>query len=239
MPKLSVIIPAYNEEDKIKSGLEEIDKKLSGKDYEILVVDDGSTDNTAKIVRDTNIKKVNLIQLKKNKGKGAAVREGVMQSRGEYVLFTDADQSTPIDHIFEFLREIKSHDIVIGSRALPESAIVKKQPLVKRILGHLGSIIIRLILKLPYKDTQCGFKLFKSRVAKEIFNEISCLGWAFDFEVLKIADNRGLRVKEMPVVWKDNPDTKVNFKDYLIVLKKLFLIKKRYKKKGFKTRSGS
>ena len=224
MLKLSIIIPAYNEEDRIKSGLEEIDKNLSGKDYEILVVDDGSTDKTGEIVKNIDIEKVNLIQLKENKGKGAAVKEGVMRSSGEYILFTDADQSTSIDHVHKFLKEIKSYDIVIGSRSLPKSKITKKQPLYKRILGQLGSIIIRTTLNIPYKDTQCGFKLFRSAIAKEIFNEISCSGWAFDFEVLKIANNRGYKVKELPVVWENNPNTKVNLKDYLETLRNLFFI---------------
>ena len=228
MTELSIIIPAYNEESVIVEALKEISNTLTGRDYQILVVDDGSTDKTAKLVKGIDMKRVKLIQLEKNKGKGAAIRKGVMQAKGELILFTDADQSTSIDHLFLFLEEIETCDIVIGSRTLPKSKISKKQPLYKHILGKLGNLVIRLTLKLPYTDTQCGFKLFKRKAAKEIFNKLSFEGWSFDFEVLKIADKKGYKVKEIPVTWENNPDTAVKLSDYLETLKSLFLIKKRH-----------
>ena len=226
--KLSIIIPAYNEENVICSTLEEIQGALDNNN-EIIVVDDGSTDKTSDLVIE-NFPNVKLIRISKNKGKGAAVKKGVMNASGDLILFLDADGSTPFHHVFDFLETIKNYDIVIGSRTLPESNIIKKQPLYKVFLGKCGNLLIRFILNINYSDTQCGFKMFRRDSAREIFSKLQCNKWAFDFEVLKIAQLKNMSVKEIPVSWKNDPNTNVSFLDYFTTLKNLIEIKLRYRK---------
>jgi dolichyl-phosphate beta-glucosyltransferase len=229
--KISIIIPAYNEEKIINSTIIDIKKKIknNGLDYEIIVVDDGSSDNTSEIVNNMKEEGVMLIKLKTNQGKGGAVKAGIYKSSGDFLLYTDADNSTSIDHLFDFLPYIKEYDIIIGSRSLPKSKIIIKQPLYKIVIGKIGAILIKKILDLDYHDTQCGFKLFNSKIAKEIFKEVDCSRWAFDFELLKIAKIKKIKVKEMPVTWINNFDTKVKMIDYIETLKSLFIIWKKYR----------
>lgn len=227
---ISVVIPAYNEEKRISHTLYRIDKFLfeKGYSYEIIVVNDGSTDGTAKVVNSLKpyINNLKLINLPENKGKGFAIKKGVLKANGEVILFTDADNSTDISHLNTFLQYLQeSYDIVIASRALPLSKIPKKQPIYRRVLSKLGNKIINLLFSLNIKDTQCGFKLFKKDVAKNIFKKLTIDRWGFDIEILVIAKCLNYKVKEKEVEWINDPNSKVKLIDFFKTFKELINIK--------------
>ena len=225
--EISIIIPAYNEERNIESTLAEIDERMSSSSltYKIIVVDDGSTDKTAKLVRKLNIKNLKLISFPKNKGKGRAVKAGMLASRGKWRLQMDADNSTKIEELFNFLEHTDKFDIIIGSRVLPESKIIKRQPFYRILMGRLGSFLTRRILKIEQKDTQCGFKLFSKEAAEKIFPKTISEGWALDFEVLFLAKKAEFKVKEVPVTWSDDRVSSVKIPNYLETLGELFTVR--------------
>ncbi len=229
------MIPAYNEENKIKATLEDVIIKTNEKkrfSYEIIVVDDGSEDKTTKKVEEVQKELENqdlkLIKFKKNKGKGKAVKRGVLEANGKIVMYMDADNATTIDHLFNFLPYLKDYDIAIGSRTLKNSKIIKRQPIYRIIAGRMGGLLIKLFLGLNQKDTQCGFKIFSKEATEIIFPKIKCNGWGFDFEVLKIAKNQNLKVVELPVEWKNSSDSKVNFKGLCETIGELIFVWKKY-----------
>lgn len=230
MVYLSIIIPAYNEEKRIGSTLIKMLNYLSAKDYswEIIVVDDGSTDRTIEKAREL-IKDERLKVLKNpvNAGKGYSVKQGVLASKGEVILFSDADLSTPIEELDNMLSWIeRGCDIVIGSRALPESVIKLSQPWHRQTMGKIFNLIVRAFVLSELKDTQCGFKCFKRETTFKIFNLQRLNGFAFDVEILYIAKKLGLTIKEQPVKWINSPDSKVNlFKGPLSMFRELFTIK--------------
>jgi len=193
---LSIVIPAYNEQDTIANSLMQISSFLKQCDfeYEIIIVNDGSTDNTASIVSKT--KDVILHNIPQNKGKGNAVKQGVLIAKKEYILFMDADHAIPISYIIDFKKLIDNHDIIIGSKYLEQT---ENYPLYRRFVGKIFSLLKYWITGLKYKDTQCGFKLFRKEVGKDIFNLSQINGWCFDVELLLIADKKGYSVKEFPV----------------------------------------
>jgi dolichyl-phosphate beta-glucosyltransferase len=179
---------------------------------EIIVVDDGSQDGTADLARsqlaDWPWSKV--ISLKKNQGKGAAVKEGVLAAQGELILVTDADLSTPIEELGKFYPLVAGHyDLIIGSRALPASDIRKRQSCLRETMGKSFNRLVRWLVLPDFKDTQCGFKLFKKEAAREIFIRIKTSGFAFDVEVLLLARQLGYKVAEVPVIWINSPDSRV------------------------------
>lgn len=181
---------------------------------EIIVVDDGSDDATSEIAEkkaESISNPVKVIKLGKNFGKGAAVRKGVLASSGNPVLFTDADFSTDISELENFLPVIKSGaaDIVIASRSLPESVLVPPQSFVRRAIGTLCRFLVSVLSVKGYKDTQCGFKLFSRKAALAIFSRLKTDGFAFDVETLVLAEKLGFSVKEMPVRWKNSSDSRV------------------------------
>ena len=239
--KLSVVIPAYNEEKRISKTLEEINFYLRNQDYsyEIVVVNDGSTDKTSEIViniaRET--KNIRFINNKVNRGKGAAVKQGMLESKGEYRLFTDADNSTSIDHIEKVWPFFdKGYDIVIGSRDAKDALGAKqaiKQPFFRRFLGDFGNIIIQIIVVPNIWDTQCGFKCFTASSANKIFSRLRINRWGFDIEALFIGRILGYKkIGIIPVYWINDPNSKVNLKGYLQVFKEIFQIRW-YHLKGF------
>lgn len=230
--EISIVIPAYNEEKRIENTIEKILNFFRKKntDFEIIVVDDGSKDNTylvAKSLKEKN-KEVKIIKHAKNKGKGGAVKTGILNASGNYILFTDADLSTPIEEIDKLLYWIKekNYDIVIGSRSLQNSKILTPQPFYRRIIGRIFPVLVRIILTNKFKDTQCGFKLFKNQIAKEIFNELKTENFAFDVEVLYRALKKGYKIKEIGVIWINSPYSTVKiFKDPFKMLFSLLKIK--------------
>ncbi len=212
-PYLSVVIPTYNEEVRIVPTIGAIANHVSslGFDWELVVSDDGSTDATLELVRDLELVNMVIIEATHNTGKGGAVRRGVAASQGEFILFADADQSTPIEQIGAFIDKIESEglDIVIGSRSAGGADVANKS-FVRTLLSAGLNKIVRAAFGLRFKDTQCGFKLFRSDVGKKIFSVASIDGFSFDLELLYIAQKAGLGVAELPVQWHDAPDSKVS-----------------------------
>lgn len=212
--KVSVIIPAFNEERRLPATLGKIHTYFENKDcpYEVLVVDDGSTDNTAEQIRDY-IKKHNstrLIRNGMNKGKGYSVKNGFLQANGEYLLFSDADLSTPIEEIDKFSAYLREgYDVAIGSRGLKESDIQVHQPWYREMMGKAFNILVRLLSIRDFKDTQCGFKCFTREAALEICKRQRMERFSFDVEMLYIAKKLGYKVKEVPVRWVNEPETRV------------------------------
>lgn len=193
---LSIIIPAFNEEETITNTLDSISVFLSNRDFdfEIIVVDDGSKDNTNELVRKkTNIE---LITLDKNRGKGYAVRTGVFKSKKDFILFMDADHAVPINYILNFRDLIHRYDIVIGSKYLGQN---EPYPFYRKFMGRVFSALKYIITGLNIKDTQCGFKLFKKDVAQELFSVSQITGWCFDVEILLLAQKKGYRIREFPI----------------------------------------
>lgn len=222
-PYLSVIIPAYNEAERLPLTLVDIDRYLSRVSYssEILVVNDGSTDGTATVVRKMSetIKNLKLIDNEKNQGKGAVVRQGMLLAQGEIRLFLDADNSTSVDQFEKMIPYFNEGvEVVIGSRALKESKLNPPQPLWRRILGKIGNLIIQLLLLPGIKDTQCGFKAFREEAAEKIFSKSKIAGFGFDIEALALAKKFGFKIKEVPVVWVNDTRSKVKGSTYLKVL---------------------
>jgi len=226
---LSVIIPAYNEADKISATLLDIDKYLSKQKYlyEILVVSDGSTDSTVQVVKKMQelVKNLRIIDNKKNNGKGYVVKQGMLEAKGKYRLFMDADNSTTIDHLDKFWPHIKNNDIIIGSIEIKGAIIKETAAWYRRWLGKLSKYIIRIITGLwEIHDSQRGFKLFTEKAAKKIFPKQTIICWGFDIEILILAKKLGFKIKEVAVEWK-NPPGKVTLMSYIRTLGELLKIK--------------
>ncbi len=210
--KLSVVIPAYNEENRIEKTLLSVNEYLSKQsyDYEILVVNDGSKDRTAEVVSGLTgkLKGLRLIDNKENHGKGWAVRQGMLSAQGDCRLFTDADNSTTIDHVeifFPFFAQDLStragYDIVIGSRRLKDSVIVVKQPWIRDFLGGIFRLVVHTLVPLGFRDSQAGFKMFSKKATEIVFPKQTIFRWAFDVEILAIAKKLGFRINEVPIKW--------------------------------------
>ena len=228
--KFSIIIPAYNEKNRILTTFKNIYNYFKGQNFEIILVDDGSKDNTSSLIEYEKNKigdNISIIKYNKNKGKGYAIKKGIEKAQGEYILFTDADNSTPIEEFEKLLNEIKKgFDIAIGSRYLKNSDIKIKQSILRILIGRLGNLLIQFFLIKGIKDTQCGFKLFKNSVAKEIFAKLTINGWGFDMEVLSIAQILKYKIKEVPVSWLNSSDSRVRpIKDAWQTLNELIKIK--------------
>jgi len=206
-PFISVIIPSYREGKRIGHNLEEIEKYLFSKSYtyEMLVITDGSPDNTAQIAREHQSKIGNLrvIENPDNHGKGYVVRQGLIEAKGKYRVFLDADGSTSITHLDSFMPEFeKGFDIVIGSRDIEGSYIQIHQPKYREVMGNSGNWLIRIVLGLwSYPDTQCGFKVLSEKAAKEVASRMVVDRFGFDFELIILALKLGFKVKQMPVRW--------------------------------------
>ncbi len=229
-PFLSIIIPAYNEAERIPKTLLDMDKYLSQVEfsYEIIVVNDGSKDKTAEIVTNLSkvVKNLNLIDNKINKGKGGVVAQGMLAAKGNIRLFMDADNSTSIDQVEKFFPYFKQgYDVVIGSRSLRDSELAVKQPFYRQILGKMGNWVIRILLVPGIKDTQCGFKAFSEEAAVKIFPQLTIKGWGFDIEVLTLARLMGFKIKEVGVRWINDPNSKVKASSYFEVLSEVIKIK--------------
>ncbi len=214
-PELSIVIPAYDEERRIGGTLDRtfayLDHHLP--ESEVLVVADGSTDGTTTLVRrraETEPRLRLLVSLG-NRGKGAAVRRGVLASRGRYVLFMDADLATSLDEVAGFIERLeRGSDVVIGSRAHRESNIVERQSWGRERMGKTFNLIVQALLVRGYWDTQCGFKAFRREAADAIFGRLTIERFAFDVEVLLLAQDLGLSVEEVPVSWSHVPESKVS-----------------------------
>ncbi len=217
MPFLSIVIPAYNEEDRIVRTLEGTFEYLDSQSYdsEVIVVNDGSSDRTADAVREFASRtsgRLRLIENPGNKGKGYAVRNGMLQACGEIVLFYDADLATPTSEIAKVVTPIKEdrYDVVFGSRAIDRSLIGTHQSVIRENIGRAGNWIQYLLTGLNFKDTQCGFKAFRREAAQTVFLLQQIDGFGFDPEILFIAKKQGWRLLETPVKWNHVEGSKVN-----------------------------
>ncbi|HXM93417.1 MAG TPA: dolichyl-phosphate beta-glucosyltransferase [Candidatus Dormibacteraeota bacterium] len=212
---LSVIIPAYNEEVRLPSTLERIASYLgnSGLNTEVIVVDDGSTDRTAYVARafQGKIPALRVLSNGSNRGKGYSVRRGMLEARGDIVLFTDADLSAPIEEADKLLTALKNNnDVAIGSRALDRSLISVHESAFREFAGIVFNKLVRIILRLPFVDTQCGFKAFRRERCRIIFEQQLIERFGFDPELLYLARHHGLRATEIPVRWGHSPATKIS-----------------------------
>jgi dolichyl-phosphate beta-glucosyltransferase len=213
-PYLSIVLPAYNEEGRLEVSLPRILQYLSAKRwaYEIVVVDDGSSDRTSEIAR-ARLDGVphEIVRNEPNRGKGYSVKRGVLDAKGRYVLFSDTDLSTPIEESEKLIEALdRGADVAIGSRALRESRIEKHQPWRREILGKLFNRFLQILVMPGIEDTQCGFKCFRREAVEPIFSRQTLDGWAFDVEILFIARRLGYRIAEVPVRWINSEVTKVN-----------------------------
>jgi len=230
---LSVIIPAYNESKRITNTLLDIDLYLSKQDYEyeIIVVNDGSKDNTAQVVNKlTNlVKNLKIIDNQENHGKGWVVRQGMLESSGQIRLFMDADNATTIDHFDKMVLLLgQGYEIVIGSRDSKDVAGARQavaQSFLKRQLGNFGNLLIQTLAVPGIWDTQCGFKAFRGKTAQDIFSRSLIDRWGFDIEALALARKLSYKIGIIPINWVNDPDSRVSWKGYLNTFRELFKIK--------------
>lgn len=217
MDSVSIVIPAYNEETRLPASLDAVTRYLRQgrrRFTEIVVVDDGSTDATAAVAERYAAAhpEVRLLRNPGNRGKGFSVRHGVLEARGDWILFTDADLSAPIEEATKLFRAVEEHgaQIAFGSRGLDRSLIEIHQSWFRETAGRLFNLLVRILAGLPYADTQCGFKLFERRAAREIFRRQRLDRFGFDVEVLYLARRLGFRAVEVPVRWRHCEGTKVS-----------------------------
>lgn len=218
--KISIVIPAYNEGERITATIIDTFQYLDDKTTnswsarEVIVVSDGSTDSTEAIINDLSKKHsaLKLVKYKENRGKGYALKQGIAATTGDFILFMDADEATPISELAKLAEPLLKGDadIAIASRSVKSSNIETRQPIHRRIVGRMFSLTTRILLGMPFRDTQCGFKLFKGDVGRELFAKSSCEGFAFDVEILANAVASGLKVAEVGVIWRDQPGSTVN-----------------------------
>ncbi|OGI17396.1 MAG: hypothetical protein A2Z52_01950 [Candidatus Moranbacteria bacterium RBG_19FT_COMBO_42_6] len=214
-PYLSVIVPAYREADRIGKNLLEIQDYLSKKNYsyEILVVTDGSPDNTPEVASGfaDKVKNLRVIENKENHGKGYVVRQGLLEAKGELRLFLDADGSTSITHLDSFIPEFeKGNDVVIGSRDIEGAFVQIHQPKYREIMGDMGNWAIRIVLGLwSYPDTQCGFKMLNAASAEAVASRMVVDRFGVDFELIILAKKLGFKIKQMPVRWLNEEGSSV------------------------------
>ena len=214
-PELSIVIPCYNEEQRLPRTIEQIERYLRGGavSYELILVDDGSSDGTRKIMDAAAERNpaVRLEALPQNRGKGRALAEGVAAARGAEILVTDADLSTPIEELDKLRAELrKGAGVAIASRALKESRVEVSQPIYRVLMGKAFNLLVQAVLLPGIWDTQCGFKLFRADVAHYAFAGLTTDGFGYDPEVLYLAKQRGVRIEEVPVVWRNSAPTTVS-----------------------------
>lgn len=234
---ISIVIPAYNEAQRILNTLNQLEEYRSKSQhiFEIIVVDDGSQDGTADIVRQQQYAHVRVIQQPRNAGKFAAFKTGVQQAQLDWILLYDADGATPIAMIEQFEPLTKQYDCLIGSRRADQANITVPQPFFRTVLGRLSYYTIRLLTGIRFKDTQCGFKLCRTTIAKRAVDKMITNRFAGDVEFLYLTILYGARTKEVPVEWHDMPNSKVKFKDYFHSLQDILKIRRAIKRGQYRT----
>lgn len=234
--QLSIVVPAYNEASRIEPTLEELFYYLTRRSntFEVIVVDDGSRDATADICLRWGEQhpQLRVVSLEQNSGKGAAVRRGVEEAQGDFILFCDADGATPIAELARLeaaLYASTSLALAIGSRAAPSKETLVTTSIFRKLPGRLFNFVVNLLLVRNVRDTQCGFKLFPKDIAKQLFAQATATGWVFDVEILFLAQRAGIRILEVPVNWTNIPGSKVNvLRDGLIMVAQLFQLRLRH-----------
>lgn len=230
-PQLSVVIPCYQEETRLPASLQRLEEYLEGAGYpyEVLLVDDGSTDRTAELAGEMEGRnpRFRLLRYDENRGKGFAVSYGMRRARGEWLLFSDADLSTPIEELERFLPLLlhQGYDVVIGSRGLKESNLKIRQPWWRERAGRLMNFLIRRASGLRFKDTQCGFKLFSQRAARDIFPNLTVRTWMFDVEALILARKLGYAIQDVPITWLNSGESRVKLSHTPRIIRELLHIR--------------
>jgi len=212
-PSLSIVVPAYNEAQRLPETLAKLGRWLGSTTLhtEVVIVDDGSTDGTAEVAREAGGGNITLLRHQPNRGKGYAVRRGMLAARGERRLMTDADLSTPIEELPRLMRELDhGAEVAIGSRAVAGACVEVHQPAYREAMGRVFNRLVQLLLLPGLEDTQCGFKLFTARAAEEAFGACRLDGFSFDVEALFVARRRGRRIAEVPVVWRNDEASRVS-----------------------------
>jgi glycosyltransferase involved in cell wall biosynthesis len=213
-PELSIVVPSYNEELRLPASLEKIANYIGRKrpNTEVLVVDDGSTDRTAQVAESwkDRISGLRVLSNGTNRGKGFSVRHGSLEAQGDILLFTDADLSAPIEEAEKLFAALESHDVAIGSRAMDRSLIEVHESPFREFAGIVFNRIVRVILRLPFVDTQCGFKAFRRERCRIVFEQQTIERFGFDPELLYLARHHGLSIEEVSVRWAHSPATKVS-----------------------------
>ncbi|HOJ39430.1 MAG TPA: glycosyltransferase family 2 protein [bacterium] len=236
--ELSVVIPAYNEEKRLGPTLMAVADYFfsSGRNFEIIVVDDGSQDGTRQVVekmqREVFVRyragRLKLLSHEKNRGKGAAVKTGMLSAVGEIVLFTDADLSTPVTEFSKMEQALMDGaEVAIASRGLADSRILLPQPWLRRQIGRIFPFLVRHLVLADFRDTQCGFKAFRKAAAQKLFQALKTDGFAFDVEILVRAKKLGMKVREVPVVWYNSEESKVTlWKSPWLMLREIMHIRR-------------
>ena len=229
-PEFSIVIPSYNEEQRLPASLDKIALYIREKrpNTEVLVVDDGSTDYTAQVAETwkERIPGLRVLRNGTNRGKGYSVRHGSLEARGDVVLFTDADLSAPIEEAEKLFAALETYDVAIGSRAVDRSLIEVHESPFREFAGIIFNRIVRVILRLPFVDTQCGFKAFRRERCRIIFEQQTIERFGFDPELLYLARHHGLSIKEVPVRWAHSPATKVSMmRDSVLMFVDVFVIR--------------
>jgi glycosyltransferase involved in cell wall biosynthesis len=230
-PHYSIVIPAFNESARIGRTLAEVLRTLDEKNWnaEVIAVDDGSSDDTAAIIQSFAAKdsRVRLLSNGANRGKGFSVRNGILHSTANIVMFTDADLSSPMpeaERLFDAIRD--GADVAIGSRWLEVSRQTIHQPLYRQFFGRCFNVVTRMIMRLPFADTQCGFKAFRRSAALTIFQLQRIERWGFDPEILFIALKRGYRIREVPVTWGHDERSRISYlRDGIKMLEELIYVR--------------
>lgn len=232
MPKYSIIIPAYNEGARLGAALDSVLSHAANSnwDTEVIVVDDGSRDNTAELVHsraDSN-PGLRLVKNPGNRGKGYSVRNGMLHAQGEILLFTDADLSAPVEQASKLFAAIEGGaDVAIGSRWLQPDTQTHRQSLLRQFYGRTFNLLLQILLGLKFKDTQCGFKAFSRTAAQKLFAMQTIDGWGFDAELLYLAGRLGMGVKEVPVLWSDVAGTRIHpIRDGIRMLGEVLVIRR-------------
>lgn len=223
--RISVIIPVYNEEERIGKTLEKIKAYIKERkeEFEIIIVDDYSKDRTLEIVENSGLK-LKILKNPRNMGKGYSVKRGMLESTGDLNLFMDADSSTEIKELDKFIPYFKDYDVFIGSRHLVRHSIKVPQGRIRRFFGFWAHLMIRIVINSKVKDTMCGFKAFNKK-AKILFKKQINKRWGFDYELIFLAEKLKLKIIEIPVSWKDDHRSKVTISGYLKALNELFVIR--------------
>lgn len=231
MPHLSFIIPAYNEASRIVPSLAKAQAYFAAQAYttEILVVNDGSTDDTTSVAK--SVGGVRVLEQPRNMGKGAAVRRGMMEAKGEFRIFSDADFSTPIYETARVLERLQDRaDICIGSRGVDTTLVKKHQPWYRETLGKMVNIVVQAAFIPGISDTQCGFKGFRAAAAEAVFSRAQLNGWMFDLEALYIASKLHLRIDEIPVEWYNDERSTVSFRHSWQIIREILSIKRLHRR---------
>jgi dolichyl-phosphate beta-glucosyltransferase len=231
--KAALVLPAYNERNRIEACLRAVAQWRRGRpggwDWEVLLVDDGSSDGTVAAAERAAAESglpLSLLRHTKNRGKGAAIRTGVLATSSDPILISDVDLSTPLSEWVKLAERLPTHPIAIGSRALQRSLVRRSQPLYRQVLGRSGNLLVRLLAVPGIHDTQCGFKLFRGDAARRLFLQARIDRFAYDMEILFLARREGIAIAEVPVLWFNSPDSRVSLvRDAVVTLRDLLRIR--------------